>query len=94
MIQDGSCEFGFVYISSHPWNPLNEGPIQSMTSHREINKEALWVFSLLSLYLPSWLERGQKATAMSSSAQLLSLPKDVAANTQKNVCSTQPQKTR
>ena len=93
MIQDSSYEFGFVCISSHPWNPLNEGPIQSYDFPWR-DKEALWVFSLLSLYLPSWLERGQKATAMSSSAQLLLLPKDIAANTQKNVCSTQPQKTR
>lgn len=69
-------------------------PFNLMTSHGETNKEALWAFSLLSLYLPSWLERGQKATAMSSSAQLLLLPKDMAANTQKNVCSTQSQKTR
>lgn len=32
-----------------------------MTSHEEINKEALRMFSLLSLYLLSWLERGQNS---------------------------------
>lgn len=71
-----------------------KAPFNLTTSHGEINKEALWMFSLLSLYLPSWLERGQEATAMSSPAQLLLLPKDVAANTQKNDSSTQSQKTR
>lgn len=37
-----------------------------MTSHGETNKEALWVSSLLSLYLLPWLEKDQKATTTSS----------------------------
>lgn len=94
LVRDRSCGFGVVCVYSYQGNPLHESSFNLMSSHGEINKEALWVFSLLSLYLSCWLERTQKATTMSSSAQMSLLPKDIAANVQKQDFSTQSKEAR